>query len=162
MTDTISKEKRSWVMSRIRSKNTTPEKTVRSMLHSMGYRFRIHRKDLPGHPDVTFPRQRVAIFVHGCFWHKHEGCKKNRDPKSNTPFWAEKFAKNVARDRKSQAALESDGWTVHVIWECEIEDIQALSKRIRHILAETETYTTPIKRVAPMAAEKHTPYGSNS
>ena len=161
MVDTISKEKRSWVMSRIRSKNTEPEKLVRSMLHAMGYRFRIHRRDLPGNPDIAFPKRRIAIFVHGCFWHKHEGCQKSRDPKSNKTFWLNKFQKNVERDRKNQEALEKNGWAVHVIWECETDDIQSLSKRIRNIMINTTTYSQPPRQHAvPLAAEKHEDYGT--
>ncbi len=96
-------------MSRIRSSNTSPEVALRSALHALGLRFRLHRKDLPGKPDIVLPQYRTAIFVHGCFWHRHEGCKVATTPKSNTEFWVEKFARNVARDLRSREALEAQG-----------------------------------------------------
>ncbi|NOY75703.1 MAG: DNA mismatch endonuclease Vsr [Kiritimatiellaeota bacterium] len=133
MTDTISKSKRSWVMSRIGSENTKPEKRVRSLLYAMGYRFRLHRKDLPGKPDITLAKHKTAIFVHGCFWHRHENCSKNRLPKSNIDFWREKFDKNVARDAENIRELRGLGWRVEVIWECETSDLDALKQRLSEI-----------------------------
>ena len=119
MTDIVSPEKRSEMMKGIRSKDTKPEKTVRSWLHRGGYRFRIHRKDLPGTPDIVLPRYRLAIFVHGCYWHRHENCKLTALPKTNTEFWESKFAKNQERDKLKLEECRDAGWKVVVIWECE-------------------------------------------
>ena len=107
-------------MSRIRSKDTAPEVALRRALHALGFRFRIHRKDLPGKPDIVLPRHRVVIFVHGCFWHRHAGCRIATTPKSNTEFWVEKFERNVARDARSIDLLKAQGWRVIVAWECEL------------------------------------------
>ena len=119
--DIWSKEKRSKVMSKIRSKNTKPEMLLRSALHKEGLRFRIHRKDLPGKPDIIFAKQKVAIFVHGCFWHYHKDCREGRIPSSNSKFWQEKLEKNVAKDETVTEELRGQGWRVITIWECEIE-----------------------------------------
>jgi DNA mismatch endonuclease (patch repair protein) len=107
-------------MSRIRSSNTSPELALRRALHALGFRFRLHRKDLPGKPDIVFPRYKTVVFVHGCFWHRHAGCKVATTPKSNTGFWIEKFERNVARDSRSMELLETQGWKVVVAWECEL------------------------------------------
>ena len=120
--DMWSKEKRSEVMTRIRSKNTKPEKILRSLLHNVGLRFRIHREDLPGKPDIVFPRQKLVVFVHGCFWHFHKDCREGRIPSSNSIFWRNKLQKNVDRDQRNIDRLQKDGWKVIVIWECEIEN----------------------------------------
>lgn len=119
--DTLVKEERSRLMSRIGAKNTKPEILLRKYLHAKGVRFRLHRTDLPGRPDVVLPKYRAAIFVHGCFWHQHPGCKKARVPKSNVDFWEAKFARNAERDARKIRDLEALGWRVFVIWECEIE-----------------------------------------
>ena len=133
--DKLSKEKRSWNMSRIRSEDTSPEKLVRSMLHGMGYRFRLHRKDLPAKPDIVLPKYKTVIEVRGCFWHRHKGCKETTTPKSNQDFWLEKFSRNVERDRKNGRKLKALGWKVIVIWECEIKNekklINKLSRKIQ-------------------------------
>lgn len=121
MTDTISKEHRSWNMSRIRGKNTKPEIIVRSLLHKMGYRFRINRRDLPGKPDIVLPKYKTVIFVHGCFWHMHKNCSDATIPKTRTDWWREKLESNVKRDRKNIRKIKLLGWKVHVIWECEIK-----------------------------------------
>lgn len=134
MVDHLTKDKRSWNMSRIRSKNTKPEMVVRSLLHRMGYRFRLHRKDLPGKPDIVLPKYKTVIFVHGCFWHCHEECKDSGIPKSNTKFWKEKLYKNIERDRKHQNALVHDGWKILIVWECEIEKVDVLIAKITHSL----------------------------
>jgi DNA mismatch endonuclease, patch repair protein len=120
VTDIVSKQKRSEMMSGIRSRNTKPEMIVRSWLHRNGYRFRLHRKDIPGGPDIVLPGRRIAIFVHGCFWHRHPGCKLCYTPKSNIERWQRKFDENVERDRRAMAALEEAEWKVIVIWECEV------------------------------------------
>ncbi|MGI8581817.1 MAG: very short patch repair endonuclease [Chitinophagaceae bacterium] len=119
--DIWTKEKRSEVMSKIRGKNTKPEKLLRSLLHKKGLRYRIHRKDLPGKPDIIFVKQKVAIFVHGCFWHFHKECNEGRIPSSNSNFWKLKLEKNIAKDERHIEALKLAGWKVMVIWECEIE-----------------------------------------
>lgn len=125
--DVFSPEKRSQVMSRIRSKDTKPEKIIRSILHKLGFRFRINRKDLPGKPDIVLPKYKTVIFVHGCFWHQHEGCKIASKPKSNIKFWQDKFSRNIERDKKNQEDLYKMGYRVLVIWECEINEIQKKS-----------------------------------
>lgn len=117
MVDHLTHAKRSWNMSRIKSGNTKPEKVVRSLLHAMGYRFRLHRKDLPGKPDIVLPKYKTVIFIHGCFWHRHHGCKNATMPKTNTEFWEDKLSQNIDRDRKKHADIERLGWKVIVIWE---------------------------------------------
>jgi DNA mismatch endonuclease (patch repair protein) len=134
MTDQLSPEHRSWNMSRIRSRDTSPERAVRSLLHRLGYRFRLHRKDLPGTPDIVLPRMRVAIFVHGCFWHRHHGCKLAYTPKSNVSFWTGKFEGNVQRDAKKKFLLKSVGWRVFTVWECETKTPGKLRSRLRRRL----------------------------
>lgn len=134
MTDRLSEERRSWNMSRIRSKDTAPERAVRSLLHQLGFRFRLHRKDLPGHPDIVLPRYRSVVMVHGCFWHRHPGCKFAYEPKSRVDFWERKFKRNVERDREVREQLENLGWRVLVVWECELRNIDALTKKLRREL----------------------------
>lgn len=107
-------------MSRIHSSNTAPEVAVRRALHALGFRFRLHRKDLPGKPDITLPCHKTVVFVHGCFWHRHRGCKIATMPKSRIEFWAEKFENNVDRDSRSRELLKALGWRVIVVWECEV------------------------------------------
>ena len=115
-------EQRSRNMSAIKSKNTKPEIAVRKLLHSMGYRFRLHRKDLPGSPDIVLPKYKTVIFVHGCFWHRHENCKYASTPKTRQEFWEAKFRDNINRDKLNQENLSSKGWKIIVVWECEIKD----------------------------------------
>lgn len=119
--DVFSPEKRSQVMSRIRSKDTKPEKIIRSILHKLGFRFRINRKDLPGKPDIVLPKYRIVIFVHGCFWHQHEGCPRSKKPTSNAQYWNPKLKNNVLRDEKNILELEESGWRVFILWECQIK-----------------------------------------
>jgi DNA mismatch endonuclease (patch repair protein) len=137
--DIISEERRSWNMSRIRGKDTKPEIIVRSMLHRMGYRFRLHRKDLPGKPDIVLSKYNTVIFVHGCFWHRHKGCKYAYKPKSRVNFWNAKFDETVARDKRNRKQLQSKGWNVEIIWECETENIDMLAARIGAIFDKTKT-----------------------
>lgn len=158
MVDTIDKKKRSWVMSRIRSTNTKPEKIVRSMIHRMGFRFRLHRKDLPGNPDIVLPKLKTVVFVHGCFWHCHSGCKKNRLPKSNTAFWTEKFQRNVTRDKENYQKLEEQGWKYAVVWECETEKPEVLEKKLKSVLSMKTRYQRPDPQEIPQAAEEREPY----
>lgn len=135
--DTLVKEERSRLMSRIGAKNTKPEILLRKYLHAKGIRFRLHRTDLPGRPDVVLPKYKAAIFVHGCFWHQHPGCKKARVPKSNVDFWEAKFARNAERDARKTRDLEALGWRVLVVWECEIEsaDSGVLEATLARILS---------------------------
>ena len=119
--DKLTPEKRSWNMSRIRSKDTKPEMIVRSLLHRMGYRFRLHVKDLPGKPDIVLPKYKTVIFVHGCFWHRHKGCKYAYNPKSRVEFWQKKFSDNVKRFKTVEKELSKLNWQIIVIWECEIK-----------------------------------------
>lgn len=120
-------------MRRIRSKGMLPELAVRSMVHGMGYRFRLHRKDLPGKPDLVFVSRRKVIFVHGCFWHSH-GCKVAHVPKSNPDYWVPKLRRNRLRDSKNLEALKSDGWQPLVIWECELKDSRSVGGRVKRFL----------------------------
>lgn len=131
MTDRLTPEKRSWNMSRVRSRHTKPELIIRSLLHRAGFRFRIKNNKLPGSPDIILPKYTTAIFVHGCYWHRHAGCSKASMPKSNKDFWRKKFDNNVARDRRVQSELKELQWRVLVLWECEImKDPLAVLNRI--------------------------------
>jgi DNA mismatch endonuclease, patch repair protein len=120
VSDIVSPEKRSSMMAAVRRQHTKPELNLRRALHRSGLRFRLHRHDLPGTPDVVLITARVAIFVNGCFWHRHEGCRKSTTPATRTHFWLDKFEKNVARDRRARLSLEASGWQVVVVWECEV------------------------------------------
>ena len=117
-------------MSRIKGRNTTPELAIRRIAHGLGFRFRLHRRDLPGSPDLVFPRYQTVIFVHGCFWHRHDGCRYAYRPKSRIQFWTKKFEENVARDERNEAALRNLGWRVLVIWECETRDHDLVRARL--------------------------------
>ena len=130
MTDILTPLERSVLMGRIRGGDTKPELFVRRALHALGYRFRVHVRSLPGTPDVVFPRRRKAVFVHGCFWHRH-GCGKTYTPKSRKQFWQTKFATNVARDKRAQERLARNGWRIFVAWECEIGVVPAERVRAR-------------------------------
>lgn len=134
--DALSPAERSERMSRVRGKNTGPELTVRRLIHALGYRFRLHRRDLPGTPDLVFAGRRKVIFVHGCFWHRHPDpdCKLARMPKSRQEFWRPKLEGNRARDLRHEAALTEAGWGVMTIWECELRDAASLENRIRTFL----------------------------
>ena len=127
-------EQRSRNMSAIKSKNTKPEIAVRKLLHSMGYRFRLHRKDLPGSPDIVLPKYKTVIFVHGCFWHRHENCKYASTPKTRKEFWENKFKANVKRDLEIQEKIKNIGWKYVVIWECEARNIESIEEKIKRFL----------------------------
>ena len=127
-------EQRSRNMSAIKSKNTKPEITVRKLLHSMGYRFRLHRKDLPGSPDIVLPKYKTVIFVHGCFWHRHQNCKYASNPKTRREFWEKKFKENIERDKKTQEKLKNLGWKTKIVWECEIKKQDKIIKKIEDFL----------------------------
>jgi DNA mismatch endonuclease, patch repair protein len=131
--DTITPTERSALMSRIRSKNTKPELVVRSMLHHLGYRFRLHRKDLPGRPDIVLPRHRKIILVQGCFWHGHF-CSLASKPKSNEGYWRQKIKGNKARDMRNIELLHGQGWTVLELWECEIRWASSLSAKLERFM----------------------------
>ena len=133
MVDKLTKERRSWNMSRIKNKDTGPEMKVRSALHKMGKRFRLHRKDLPGKPDIVLPKYKTVIFVHGCYWHQHPGCKDSTMPKSNVAFWKKKFKQNNDNDVKVTALLKGKGWNVEVIWECVANSPDKLTRRLKQI-----------------------------
>lgn len=128
--DHLDPQRRSDNMSKVRGRDTKPEVRVRQIAHRMGLRFRLHRKDLPGKPDLVLPRHRLAVFVHGCFWHRHAGCSRASMPSTRREFWEAKFDANVARDARQQAELTSAGWRVLVVWECELKDADALETRI--------------------------------
>jgi DNA mismatch endonuclease (patch repair protein) len=130
MTDTLTSGARSAVMARVRSQNTSPEIAVRKALHALGLRFRLHSRNLPGSPDIVLARHRTAVFVHGCFWHSHAGCKRARMPATNIDYWRSKLDRNQARDRQAQTALEQLGWRVVVIWECETRPVEGLARRL--------------------------------
>jgi DNA mismatch endonuclease, patch repair protein len=121
MTDRLTPERRSWNMSRIKGRDTGPEKRVRSILHRLGFRFTLRRKGLPGKPDVVMPARRTVVFIHGCFWHQHKGCRNAVLPKTRADFWLAKLTGNTDRDRRSSIALRRLGWRVLVVWECELE-----------------------------------------
>ena len=135
MTDVFPRDKRSWIMSRVREKNTCPELKVRSLVHRLGYRFRLHRKDLPGRPDLVFPSRKKIVFVHGCFWHGHDCVRGHRVPKTNSKYWIEKIQRNMERDSKHQSILKAMGWNVMVIWECEVNNSGILEEKIDGFLS---------------------------
>lgn len=132
--DTLTPEQRSERMRRIRSKDTKPELLVRRIAHGMGYRYRLHRRDLPGNPDLVFPKRGKIIFVHGCFWHRHGNCRYTRWPKSKLEFWRPKLEANHRRDAANQRALRKMGWKVMVIWECQLGDVELLAAKLRLFL----------------------------
>lgn len=135
MADTISAERRSWNMSRIRSRDTKPELLLRSALHKAGFRFRLHSVKLPGRPDIVLPKYRTAVFVHGCFWHRHSGCRNATTSGTRTDFWIAKFQGTVKRDREVADKLISQGWRVIVVWECELEgNLGSVTQKICHQL----------------------------
>ena len=135
MTDVFSREKRSSVMRQVKGKDTTPELKVRRALTKLGARFRLHRKDLPGAPDIVMPGRKLAIFVHGCFWHGHDCSRGAREPKANADYWRGKIGRNRERDGETRAKLAALGWRVEVIWECDLKDEAALRDRLEALLA---------------------------
>ena len=135
--DTRNPEHRRRIMQAVKQKNTGPEIAVRRLLHAMGYRFRLHIRELPGRPDIVLPRRRAAIFVHGCFWHTH-GCPKGRPPKSNLKYWLPKLEQNSRRDQAKSRQLRSLGWRVIVIWQCELADLDAVAVRLQEVLEARE------------------------
>jgi DNA mismatch endonuclease (patch repair protein) len=135
MADTLTKEQRSFNMSRIRDKNTKPEIIIRSMIHKMGFRFRLHDKTLPGKPDIVLPRHKKIIFIHGCFWHLHN-CRYGRvKPKTNADFWQAKRLSNKIRDKKNLVELKKLGWQILVVWECQIKKMPILMQKVNEFLS---------------------------
>jgi len=134
MTDVFSKEKRSWIMSSVRGRDTKPEILVRSFVHRMGFRFRIHRRDLPGNPDIVLPRHGKVIFVHGCFWHGHKRCQRSKRPTTNKGFWNKKLDENIERDKRFQRKLRLMGWKVLVLWQCEVRKPEKMLRKLERFL----------------------------
>ncbi|MFD4840919.1 very short patch repair endonuclease [Achromobacter sp. NPDC058515] len=132
--DNVSPKRRSEIMRQVRSKNTSAELVVRRIVHGLGYRYRLHQKDLPGKPDLVFAGRRKVIFVHGCFWHAHENCSRARIPGCNRPYWEAKIGRNVSRDSAQLSALLQEGWEVMVVWECELRDGAMLEVKLREFL----------------------------
>ena len=157
--DTFSPEKRSDIMRRVRSTDTTPEKKVRSLLHKLGFRFRLHRSDLPGKPDIVLPKHRAVVFVHGCFWHRHQGCPHATTPASRQEYWLPKFKRTVERDKKNQEELRQKGWNVIVVWECETKDISKIAEYLLKFFERDKSFAW-FEQVssAPMAAEQREEY----
>lgn len=134
MSDTLTVEERSQQMARVVSKDTRPEMRLRRLVHGMGYRYRLHVSELPGTPDLVFPSRNAVIFMHGCFWHRHEGCCLARLPKSRRDFWEEKLEKNRRRDERDQRLLADQGWRVLVVWECQLRDLEATGRVVQLFL----------------------------
>lgn len=131
--DPLNTAQRSAMMARIGARDTEPERVVRRALHKRGYRFRLHRRDLPGTPDIVLSKYQTVIYVHGCFWHRHAGCRYATTPGTNRKFWASKFAANLSRDRRTLAAIRRLGWHPLVIWECETADERRLTRKLAKI-----------------------------
>jgi DNA mismatch endonuclease, patch repair protein len=127
--DHLSPKRRSWLMAQVKGRNTAPELVVRRMLHALGYRYRLHRKDLPGNPDIVFGPRKKAVFIHGCFWHGHR-CRRGKLPKSNASFWKVKIKKNKLRDRRNIRRLRAAGWGALTVWQCQLKDVPKVRKRI--------------------------------
>ena len=139
--DSLSTARRSANMSRIRSKDTKPELLIRRMLHGLGYRYSLHRRDLPGVPDLVFPSRKKVILVHGCFWHQHKGCSDGRLPKSHKEYWLPKLLRNVKRDGRNISKLRRDKWSVILLWECEIANVDTMRKRLVRFLGKPRIHS---------------------
>jgi DNA mismatch endonuclease (patch repair protein) len=152
MADTVDEATRSRIMASVKAKNTRPELALRKALHALGFRFRLHRKGLPGTPDLVLAKYRAAVFVHGCYWHRHEGCRYASVPITRADFWNEKFRTNIERDRKALAALQGTGWRTAIIWECALKNDSATSvgKRLADWLASPSPLLT-IPSSSPLA-----------
>jgi DNA mismatch endonuclease (patch repair protein) len=143
MPESISPDRRSWIMSRVSGKNTPPELRVRKVAHALGLRFRLHDTNLPGKPDIVFPKYRLAVFVHGCFWHRHAGCKRAKMPKTNQSYWRKKFKRNTVRDRRVAAEMISLEWRPLVLWECETFDPDTIARTLRREIASQRLVRLP-------------------
>ena len=159
--DTFSPKKRSDIMRLVHSKNTTPEMKVRSLLHCLGFRFRLHRKDLPGNPDIVLPKHSAVVFVHGCFWHRHTGCSQASTPAIRQDYWLPKFKRTVERDRQSQKELSQLGWNVLVVWECELRDKDRLAERLKNAIAAPQSLYFQHSPIFQIAAETQETYRRN-
>lgn len=159
MADTRTPEQRRRIMQSVKTENTGPELVVRRLLHGMGYRYRLHRRDLPGKPDIVFVSRHKAIFVHGCFWHGHD-CPKGRLPKSRLDYWQPKLDKNMARDRTKIEQLASLGWSVLVIWQCETVDKEVLAVRLQDFVGERDRRLTSSSARARIGPNGHDEPGS--
>lgn len=137
MADVFTAKERSRIMARVRGKDTAPELAIRSMVHRLGYRFRLHQRKLPGNPDIVLPCHKKIILVHGCFWHGHKRCKHAARPKSNRRYWNKKIDRNIERDRRNRRKLRAMGWDVLTLWECDIKNIEGAAQEIRRFLART-------------------------
>ena len=138
MTDTVSSATRSRIMSKVKSKDTKPEIIVRRLLHGLGYRYRLHRTELPGRPDLVFPSRRKIVFVNGCFWHYHLGCVHSHVPVNNREYWLSKLARNRARDERNLSLLKENGWDVATVWECQMKDMARVTQRLIDFLAREQ------------------------
>ncbi len=125
-------------MGAVRSKDTGPEMAVRKIVHALGYRYRLHDPKLPGRPDLVFPARRKVVFVHGCYWHRHNGCRYTTSPKTNCEFWQAKFTANVSRDRRTRRELKKMGWAVLTVWQCELKKPERLTERLNDFLSNGE------------------------
>jgi DNA mismatch endonuclease (patch repair protein) len=134
--DHVDPAKRSLIMAAVHSKNTKPEIVVRNIVYRLGYRYRLHSGKLPGHPDLVFAGRRKVVFVHGCFWHRHSGCRYASSPKTRVEFWQSKFLANVARDERTRLELERSGWKVLTVWQCELKQLESLVERLDEFLSE--------------------------
>lgn len=138
MSDIFTREKRSWIMSHVKGKDSSPELLVRKIVHKMGYRFRLHSNKLPGKPDIVLPKHRKVIFVHGCFWHGHEGCSRSKRPSSNIEFWENKITRTIQRDNHVIEELRKMKWEVLIIWQCEISKVECLSNKLSEFFQREE------------------------
>jgi len=138
MADVFSQEKRSWIMSRVKGRDTKPEILVRSFIFRMGFRFRLHRRNLPGTPDIVLPRHRKVIFVHGCFWHGHKNCSRSKRPTTNENFWKDKLDGNIERDKRHKLELRQMGWKVLIVWECETKNPDKLLRKLKRFLHDDD------------------------
>lgn len=145
MADIMTPEQRHRCMAAIKGKDTKPEMIVRQYLHSLGFRYGLHNKKLPGSPDLVLRKYKTVIFIHGCFWHGHEGCKYYRLPKSNESFWSEKISRNQSRDNKSREQLEKKGWNVLTVWECELKNKEKRERTLRKLVESIHRISSPIK-----------------
>jgi DNA mismatch endonuclease, patch repair protein len=159
--DTFSKTERSEIMRRVRSKDTTPEMAVRSLLHRLGFRFRLHCKNLPGKPDIVLPKHKAVIFIHGCFWHRHPGCSRASTPATRKGYWLPKFGRTVERDKRNQDELHRAGWNVIVVWECELRDMDRLSMVLPNRITTFSAINPDENSTKLAAAEEVTEYISH-
>jgi len=145
----------------VRSKDTAPEIKVRSLLHRLGFRFTLHRRDLPGRPDIVLPKYSTVVFVHGCFWHRHPRCPNATKPATRQDYWLPKFNRTVTRDQRNQEEIRRRGWSVVVVWECELRDTERLTRRLRKAIASRLVLYQQLLSTVELAAESPMSYGTN-